>query len=84
MNEENQQLVQNEIYEVYKFMEDEGEKGKKGRPRGKSKSPPKPKVEQSKGKETKQPIAKVRPVSAANKPKRESVPEPPWQKILSF
>jgi hypothetical protein len=73
-------LVQNEIYEVYKFMEEE--KGVKAKKRNTSKSPPKQKMEQPKGKEIKQP-AKPRPMSAANRPKKPVV-ESPWQKILSF
>jgi hypothetical protein len=53
------------------------------RRKNKSKSPPK-KIEPSKVEQAKE-KAKVRPVSAANKPKR-SIQEiqQPWQKILNF
>jgi hypothetical protein len=64
-------------------MEGEGAKKEK-KERGKSKSPPKQKIEQPKGTEAKPPAAKVRPVSAANRPKHPPAVESPWQKILSF
>ena len=39
MNEENQQLVQNEIYEVYKFMQGNNPNAQKTQPKQQRKSP---------------------------------------------
>lgn len=64
MNEENQQIVQNQIYEVYKFIKDKNEPRKDKR--SKSKSPKK----DIKPKEQPKVQNKIRPSSAVTKPKR--------------
>lgn len=64
MNEENQQIVQNQIYEVYKFIKDKNEPRKDKR--SKSKSPKK----DIKPKEQPKVQNKIRPFSAVTKPKR--------------
>ncbi len=82
MNEENQKIVQNDIYEVYKFLEEEKPKtSKKEIPVKREvvhrQSPKKEKKEEA--------MMKKRPASAVARPKaQEEKKVNPWDKIMMF